>query len=481
MLQATERGNKIRTGDAVCTFLHGRLIPFGFFVFMTGQLWLPNNSSHISQTYIWLMLPTLLLLLFYGKMCFKGYRCNQLDVTFLGFLLLSVVSFFWSDTSADFGRYYKDGLYILLFVTSIGVMIRSPRSNFPVLLEVAAIVAAIGALVSIYYHFFVDLRPLEYRYQRIFKMGPAGYGDFGNPILSALFFGVFALILYFRISSLSCSGLWRGVLLVCLLVIQLYLTLTWSRGPLIALACAYTVIWCFQRNGMAAGTFVLLFLVSFVVTNMAEVIVLEPAQSSVTEAHLPYREVSVSTAAFGISDIPESLPDIGAVEQWLNESMNARGTIWVNTAARISESPWFGHGIGAALNVPFNNGLQIADHPHSLYLQIAFETGLAGLFLFLSIVYFAARTCWQFRADPLIQMAAGLFVFGLVGFVSDVSTIIVKPDPFWMLFWLPLGMVIGVRWREQAGMIGLPSTWRKKGEAESLVIETVNEEKACSQ
>ncbi|MGI9273831.1 MAG: hypothetical protein ACR2PT_03095, partial [Endozoicomonas sp.] len=185
----------IKLTHRISDFILRWIIPFGLFIYLTGQVILTSNSGHIAQTYIWLMFPTLLFLVFYGRKMFSGYKPSILDGLTVAFILLNVVSFFWADTPDDFRRFYLNGLYVFLFLISLIALVRYERSFFSQVLELATVVVAIGAIVSIYYHFAVLDMPYGYRQARIFT-GPWGYANLSNPIPAGLYFGVFGLIAF---------------------------------------------------------------------------------------------------------------------------------------------------------------------------------------------------------------------------------------------------------------------------------------------
>ena len=217
-------------------------LPFGMFTFLTGKILLPGSPSHIAQTYIWLMFPTLILSLIYGRRLFAGYKPGWLELFIVGFILLNVLSFFWSSTEHDFSRYYKDALYITLFLIATCALIRSSKLNLGHLFEISALIVAVGAGISLYYHFIVIDAPFLFRGYRIFNMGPWGFGNFENPIPAALFYGPFALILFSRFLEARKQPLRQAVLLIAILVIQAYVIMTGSRGPLYAMFCGYLVL-----------------------------------------------------------------------------------------------------------------------------------------------------------------------------------------------------------------------------------------------
>ena len=436
--------------------LHG-FLPFGMFVFLTGKILLPGSPSHIAQTYIWLMFPTLVFCLIYGKKLFKGYKVTWLELSVAGFILLNLLSFSWSSTEQSFSRYYKDALYITLFLIVTCTLLRSSKLDLGRVFEISALVVAIGAGVSLYYHFILNDAIIQFRQNRIFTMGPWEFGNFNNPIPAALFYGPFALILFARFLEAKRQWIHQAILLTAILFIQSYVMMTGSRGPIYAMFCGYLVLVILNRK---VSSFVL-------GATLAGFIITLGVHNGMFKINIPFINTSAITSP--ISDlIPVSAgtsfresPTTQEIEDLFNRKFSQRGSIWLGAIEESLKAPWLGHGINAPVAIPFFKNRQIAFHTHNLYLQILYDTGLAGLSLFFMMTVLSIRSCWHYRSQLVAQLALALFVFGLLGFVADVHKIFNKPDPFWLLYWLPVGMTIGIRVKGAIGMISFTAESRK--------------------
>ena len=448
-------------------------LPFGMFVFLTGKILLPGSSSHIAQTYIWLMLPTLIFCLVCGKKFFHGYRISLLDISIGGFLVLNMLSFFWSSTDHEFGRYYKDALYITLFLFAISALVRSSRLNLGLVFEFSSIVVAIGAGLSLYYHFVLNDFTIQFRQHRIYNMGPWEFGNFNNPIPAALFFAPFAIILFLRFLEARQQPVRQALLLVGMVTIQSYVVMTGSRGPIFAMLTGYLALIVLRksRSSLSLGATLFSLILILGTSNGMFKINLMPLQSA---AQMPVSGLIPATAGASFRE----KPSVEKFENYLDEKFSYRGTIWLGTIEKSIEAPWFGHGINARIAIPYYNNRHTALHAHNLYIQIFYETGVAGLSLFLLMTVLALKLCWQHRLNPTAQMATGLFVFGLLGFLADVHKIFNKPDTFWILYWLPMGMIIGVQMKETIGSISFASETEKARVIKTLAISTKAPEKS---
>ncbi len=94
--------------------------------------------------------------------------------------------------------------------------------------------------------------------------------------------------------------------------------------------------------------------------------------------------------------------------------LSGRESIWGEASSEIAKSPLPGRGIGAAETV-------ISDSFHNAYLEIWFNTGLAGLLLFLaSLCWFTYRILYLKRIckDPETRSILALALGYIMGFVA---------------------------------------------------------------
>jgi O-antigen ligase len=88
---------------------------------------------------------------------------------------------------------------------------------------------------------------------------------------------------------------------------------------------------------------------------------------------------------------------------WLQPSAQHRIVIWGVTSSKVAEAPLFGHGLVPARelgrlgkeNPKYEPGspflVSTGPHAHNVYLQVWFDTGLAGIILMVGIGLFALR------------------------------------------------------------------------------------------
>ena len=443
-------------------------LPLGMIVFMSGKIFLPGSASHITQTYIWLMFPALLFCIFGRQWLFKGYKPTKVEYSILLFLCFNVVSYFWSTTDKNFDRYYKDLLYIVLFLTTLSALIRSPKNNLVRVMEVAGLIAVIGAALSIHHYYITNDTSLNYRSFRIFNMGYGPFANFSGPIQAALYYGPFTLFFFIRFLD-SKGVLTKQILfLLAVVILQTYILLTGSRGPTFSLFIGYIVLWSFRRDRLTTAFCIVVFGLAFGMGLKTNAIKYEFLDTSSAHAVRQYSKVEPLSAGSSFRE----LPTFQELEENLNERFNERGTIWFGAIEEILDAPWFGHGIEAEFKQPYHNNRQTASHPHSLYLQILYDTGLIGLTLFLSILSLTLKDGWKYRHIPLVQIALSILVFGLISYLIDVHKIFHRPHAYWFLFWLPVGIVIGIRLKETIGMISFTPEESSRRVMQTIVLDT---------
>ena len=143
---------------------------------------------------------------------------------------------------------------------------------------------------------------------------------------------------------------------------------------------------------------------------------------------------------------------------------SGRGYIWNKTIAILKDYIFFGSGADTyALVYPngdfvdkYNNGYDnlILTKPHSLYLQIAVQTGVLSLICFLVFYlwYFISSLCLYFRQrfDNLLTVTGFAIMLGTAGYMisglANDSTVTISP-----LFWALMGIGIGINHRVRSG------------------------------
>lgn len=381
------------------------LLAIGVFVQLAGLVYNQDGSRYATQSYLLLFLPTLVFLL---SGCSSSGLWRQMPLFLLAALLLWVLLIAVAHPASDKTGliWSKIILLISLYVLAVANLVRSGKCLSWVL-GAALMVAILFAWWTLVYQYGVLERPYSYPEARAFRLhelGWRGLADLDHPIVAGLYYGVFAVVLCWFFVSYPVRVWQGGFLGLGMLGLLLYVLFTFSRGAWFSMASAIFVLLLLVPNLKARSLLVLGI---------------------------------VSTGLLTLVFWPEIQAERGV-------GLSNREQIWQNWLAKLPEFWLFGSGAGADLYYKFANGYE-AFHAHSLYLQLWYEYGLIGFLLFIGLLLSLLWKGWQCREQPLARLGIALLVFAMVAMVSDIYAIFHRPSPYWVVFWLPLGILLGLR------------------------------------
>lgn len=379
------------------------ILPLGLAVQISGIHWL-GRGADVSQTYTWLLFPALIcFLLNFNR--WKDWRPDKQEMCIAGFLLLAIASWWWGSSQKPWIDVLKKCLYISMYLYAIVRLSQKGHLLEKALLASAAI-AVLGAAVALTNQYLIQGHSFHYRSYRIFSMGIAGLGDFNNPIPSGIYFGAIATLLF----SWTCTTLlkpWQLILSalgVCTLL--LYVLMTGSRGPQLATAIAL----------------------------LSACLIIRSKQTKF------FLMLGILIAIIGMYLFQDTFFDINK-----DPTLNGRVPIWLASLKHISESVWLGRGVDYKMTIPWKGTYFL--YAHNYYLQSIVNYGLTGFALFAGIVgstIILIKKHWQKR---LVKVSFFLLVYGMSCMLTEVSRLIIIPDEAWLIFWLPVGLVIGAKYK----------------------------------
>ena len=136
----------------------------------------------------------------------------------------------------------------------------------------------------------------------------------------------------------------------------------------------------------------------------------------------------------------------GAADVILPRGDSFRPAIWLDYAARIRvDGLWFGLGVSTP-GVIRVGGYDV-PHPHNLYLAVTHQSGLLGLALMVTAIAVTVRTLSRHYDEPEAKLAIAVWAMALPGYLLDGHELVDKVGWTWLLFWLPLGIALGIRAR----------------------------------
>lgn len=96
---------------------------------------------------------------------------------------------------------------------------------------------------------------------------------------------------------------------------------------------------------------------------------------------------------------------------------SGRHRLWPPLLDAIRARPWIGYGPSATPSLVMNTRLS----SHNLYLQIALQVGIAGLGMFLGVLYALWRIYWLGKDDRVTRLSAAFLVGIMVHQMFEVS------------------------------------------------------------
>ena len=136
----------------------------------------------------------------------------------------------------------------------------------------------------------------------------------------------------------------------------------------------------------------------------------------------------------------------GAADAILPRGDSFRPAIWLDYAARIRvDGLWFGLGVSTPDLIQVG-GYDVL-HPHNLYLAVTLQSGLLGLALMVTVIGATAHTLFKHYDEPEAKLALAVWALALPGYLLDGHELVDKVGWTWLLFWLPVGIALGIRAR----------------------------------
>ena len=251
----------------------------------------------------------------------------------------------------------------------------------------------------------------------------------------------------------------------------------WHGGPgdhsaalLTLMPCALALLWYgrharWPRAAMWAGALlIVLFLASAYATQNRTVwlgFALEIAVFAVAlAARSGNRRAQLSIALAGVVTIA-AMGTVVLLVQAERETIGAfsmkadpRLSIWPKATQYIERKPLTGYGFGRGLlreQLQGEANQELAWHAHNLLLDVALQTGLIGLALFVVLLAATLRQGLRFAADAnVVSAACGMALIAvLAGMLTRNMTDMLFVRQNSLLFWGVTGMLLagGARWR----------------------------------
>lgn len=386
----------------------------------------------LASPYVSTGMNALLVLLAFAAMAFKALTHpsldrdhTALDLPFWGMVALTVIAVAFSPyLLLSLKGLAKLLIFWMAYYAFRGALARKEAWT-PVL--VALLLAALAQSIYGVYQWTIDVPPLalwddaesEIQLTRVYGtlLNPNLLGGYLIPILPLTAAGILA----FR------NGLLKGLSLLTLLAGSVCLYFTYSRGAWLAFAAEIVVL------GLA-----------FLAWSWPAIKRDRRLQLGLGIAAL----VAVGAAVYFFMDSPVLQQRVASMFATRDHSSNSfRMNVWLGVLAMFRDSWWAGIGVG---NEAFQKvyGLYMVSGfealgAYNIFLEVAVETGIFGLLLFLWFVLAAlARSTFHALRGEARPWAIAA-IAGIIGLMVHgmVDTVFYRPS-VQILFWLLLAMII---------------------------------------
>lgn len=383
------------------------VLSLGLFMQIAGILLIADGSRYSTQVHLLLLLPSLVLLLI--RPDFRLWK-QPAVLALTSLLICLMLNALWRAEAGDksVGDWLKITLFVVLYIHAVGRLALHSRTLLTVLTLCAA-VAAVFAWLTVIHQFGIKAIPLDYATiredARLYTLDWQGLADLKHPVVAGLYYGVFIIILSQRLIAVPPRA-WRSALILLGIAgLCIYVLLTFSRGAWI--------------STLVAGLCLLL---------------LFPGRAS--------RVLLISGAFLLLGMLVMFWPEVR--NEWLVRGASRRDLIWLSWLARLPDFWLWGAGPGAQFDFTYPWGGSV-KHAHSLYLQLWYQLGLPGITLFILFLGCLLEKGWRLRQQPLARLGLVLLILAMMAMLTDVHSILLRPNHYWVLFWLPAGILIGLQ------------------------------------
>lgn len=384
----------------------------GLLIQLLGFLLITDGSRYSTLITIFLFVPAIILLFMLGKKeacAFFRQRAVGVFLVLLLYVFVYAVFVFAlnKEYEADYLKHWiKITIYSFLYVFFISYLIANSSEWFFRCLLVFCLLASFFAFMTLIKVYLFDKGSLDYRATRLYDLGIYGLANLRNPILSALYYAaaaIAAIYCYFK-----CERGWlKGLVTVGFLFLNMYVFFTFSRSVWLGLFCAYIVF-----LSVFFGRVKLVFL-AFLAIAILGFLIVKFAFYSDFEISLTYRDM-----------------------------------IWNEWLSRLPGFWLLGIGPGADFNVCINiidSRQDCFNQAHNLYMQFWYQYGFFGILLFCVFILSLFKTAVGVgEQKALYALGASWMIFALTSGVAAYHEFFTRPSIYWVVFWVPVGVLIGV-------------------------------------
>ena len=288
------------------------------------------------------------------------------------------------------------GLLIITFVLSLVLLCGTEPRFFDWLIWFAIACGFVSCTYSIYLHLaYPDYQPLPEPERMV------GLGRLHNPTVSALAYGFCAVLC---IHKLFCNSITRRTIAaVCLVTLFIGIVYSGTRSAWI---------------GIGSAT-IAAFLIHLRIATGLKLIV----------------AIMTLTSASAV------LIYVYGWEELIRRSTSFRPEIWNLVIQKTYEGNLL-VGLGVTTDSTLEYGVYTFHHAHSIFFATLYHAGLIGISGLLMLVLLCCHKLYHANNSETRQIAITSFVYSMAVLVLNGGTILIKVDLMWIVFWLPIALVM---------------------------------------
>jgi len=317
---------------------------------------------------------------------------HPLFQTIVAYILYLLLSGFWSDTLDWYrlGQKATVAVNLISFIAVTHFLVHWNRSLFERMLQACILFATFAAVISIVVFYSNNPFPAT-------RLNPIGsltnVNEFSNV------YGIFALLAAFFVMRFP----GRGLNWVFILSIGAFICVAWFGQ---------------SRTAFTALIIALLTLVSLMQKN---------------KRLLCLAALAVLTGLLFLA-----FPEV--VDQLFERGPGLRPLIWAAVLDEAQSAPVFGHGLASTLSVGISG--YTFETAHNAFLMLFWQGGAVGVMIFLLLLVVAFRHAWSWGQQQGDFSVFCILIFAVCTMMTGVDTLIERPRDQWMLFWLPLALLL---------------------------------------
>jgi cell division protein FtsW (lipid II flippase) len=141
---------------------------------------------------------------------------------------------------------------------------------------------------------------------------------------------------------------------------------------------------------------------------------------------------------------------IGMLERPMDTGLSNRIPIWQTVIKQIEQAPVAGNGYQKQVALDAQGSPDDPSYAHSALLASARDGGLIGAALHVLILIIALSAALRYFRQTNDPIYLAYLLFGFTCMLVDTDQLITRPRELWVIFWLPMAMIIATRTSPQA-------------------------------